>query len=117
MSKVLDNTHQYCSSSNSSKDDDKNVDYVSSQNATYLTNKLNDHQNFLVNPLTEYDRGADKFNQGFTNLYLSQLLDMSYDKNNVYPTYYDPSTISTLHEIVKDTHCFIEAQRQFGEKD
>ena len=42
---------------------------------------------------------------------------MSYYKNSVYPIHYDPSDISTLHEILKDAHCFTEAQRQSGEKD
>ena len=42
---------------------------------------------------------------------------MSYVDNNVHPAPYSPAPISKLNEIVKNTHIFIEAHRQFCEND
>ena len=42
---------------------------------------------------------------------------MSYVENNVHPTPYAPAPTNELNEIVKDTHCFIEAHCQLCEND
>ena len=79
--------------------------------------KLTDGDNLPENPFTQNGIGTEKLNVGFPYHYLNQILEMSYVDNNVHPTPYPPAPISELNEIVKNTHIFIEAHRQFCEND
>ena len=110
--KVLNNDHWYFCASKSSKDDDPIVDYVSSQTAADLIQKLNDHANFPVNSFTHNGIGVDSVNsvnKEFPYKYQIHLLEMGYNATGDYPKHYAPQTVHLMLKLTKDADCFVEA--------